>query len=320
VSPPPLSIVLTGRNDNYGGDFNERFFNALRFNYARLAESGVACHVVFVEWNPVPDRPYLEDLIGAECSDIPAASLHRYVVAPAYHRAFTQNPAIGYLEFIAKNVGLRRAATPFVLSTNTDVFLGREVVSAIASSRLAPGTIYRAARYDIKLGADRTNLAWDALEDPVNHVRRPVLRPPLFSGGTGDFLLADRQTFHDLRGFNEVYRVARAGIDLNFLVKAHGAGVPIADIGSPVYHFNHVGSFRISKSLYGQDLSGTTWGNRWHSRGVAYNNREDWGLSEAPVRPLSGGATYLEFDWRAVPPLVDLRRLVLPVRQAAEPA
>jgi hypothetical protein len=101
-------------------------------------------------------------------------------------------------------------------------------------------------------------------------------------------------------------------------VKAHGAGVPIADIGGPVYHFNHVGSFRISKPLYGQDLSQTTWGNRWHARDVAYNNPEGWGLSEAPTRQLSDGATYLDFDWRAVPPLVELRRIVLPVRQAAD--
>ena len=321
MSTPALSIVVTGRHDNYGGDFNERFFAALRFNHARLSEQGIACEIVFVEWNPVPDRPYLSELLARECPAIASSSLRRFVVAPEYHAAFTQNPAIAYLEFVAKNVGLRRASTPFVLATNTDVFLGREVVSAIAAGKLAPGTIYRAARYDIKLGADRSHLSWDALEDPANHVQRPVLRPPLFRGGTGDFVLADIHTFHDLRGFNEVYRVARAGIDLNFLVKAHGAGIPITDIGGPVYHFNHVGSFRISKSLYGDDLSQTTWGSRWHARDVAYNNPDGWGLRDAPARLLPDGTTYLDFDWRAVPPLVELRRVVLPVRQAApEPA
>ena len=317
MTSPTLTIVVTGRHDNYGGDFNERFFTTLRFNLARLSERGVASDVIFVEWNPVSGRPYLADVLARECPGIAASGLRCFVVAPQYHVAFTQNPAISYLEFIAKNVGVRRALTPFVLTTNTDVLLGREVVSAIAAGNLAPRTIYRAARYDIKLGADRSHVAWDALEDPANHVRRPVLRPPLLSGATGDFILADRQTFHDLRGFNEVYRVARAGIDVNFLVKAHGAGVPIADIGGPVYHFNHVGSFRISKPLHGQDLSQTTWGNRWHARAVAYDNPEGWGLRDAPTRPLSGGTTYLDFDWRAVPPLIELRRIVLPVRQAA---
>jgi len=311
-----LSIVVTGRHDNYGGDFNERFFTALRFNYERLAERGVACEVILIEWNPVADRPTLSELLAREFHDLAENALRPFVVAPEYHAALTQNPQLGYLEYVAKNVGIRRASSPFVLVTNTDVFLGREAVDAIATGRIVPGTIYRAPRYDLKMGADRSHIAWDALEEPANHVRRPVLQPPLFTGGSGDFVLADRKTFSDLRGFNEVYRVARAGVDVNFLVKAHGAGVPITDIGGPVYHVNHVGSFRISKGLYAEDRSNTTWGHRWHCRDVAYNNHDGWGLVGAPTRPLANGVTYLDFDWRAVPPLVELRRVVLPVRQA----
>lgn len=316
MTAPALSIVITGRNDNYGGDFNERFFTALRFNYERLVERGVTCEVVFVEWNPVPDKPTLSELLAQEFSELSDGSLRPFVVAPEYHAAFTQNPQLGYLEYVAKNVGVRRASSSLVLVTNTDVFLGRESVNAIATGQLTPGTIYRAPRYDLKMGADRSHIAWDALEDPNNHVRRPVLRPPLFTGGSGDFVLADRQTLTDLRGFNEVYRVARAGVDVNFLVKAHGAGVPIVDIGGPVYHVNHVGSFRISKDRHAADRSLTTWGHRWHCRDVAYNNPDNWGLADAPARSLSHGLTYLDFAWEAVPPLVELRRVVLPVRQA----
>lgn len=315
-----LSIVVTGRHDNYGGDFNERFFTTLRFNHARLAERGVACELVFVEWNPIQNRSFLAELLGREF-DPAAMALRRFVVAPEYHAALTQNPQIGYLEYVAKNVGIRRASGAFILATNTDVLLGREVIDAIAAGRLNAGTIYRAPRYDIKLGADQSRLAWDALEDPANHVRRPVLKPPLLGGGTGDFLLADRGTFHQLRGFNEVYRAARAGIDLNFLVKAHGGGYPIADIGGPVYHINHPGSFRISKGAYRNAPTDTPWGNlRWHSRHVVYNNPDDWGLGDAPARPLADGSVFLEFNPRAVPPLIDLRRVVLPVRQAAQEA
>ncbi|MDA1184522.1 MAG: hypothetical protein O2930_07760 [Acidobacteria bacterium] len=316
MSPPALSIVVTGRNDNYGGDFNERFFTALRFNYERLTERGVACEVILAEWNPVPDRPTLSELLVKEFSGLPEHVLRPFVIAPEYHTAFTQNPQLGYLEYVAKNAGIRRASSPLVLVTNTDVFIGREAVEAIATERIAPGTIYRAARYDLKIGVDRSHIAWDALEDPANHVRRPVLQPPLFTGGSGDFVLADRDTFNDLRGFNEVYRVARAGVDVNFLVKAYGAGVPIADIGGPVYHVNHVGSFRITKGRPDEDRSNTTWGHRWHCRDVAYNNPDGWGLAGAPERAISNGVTYLDFDWKAVPPLVDLRRIVLPVRQA----
>jgi hypothetical protein len=321
VNPPALSIVITGRHDNYGGDFNDRLFNALNFNLARLREHGVACEVVLVEWNPVPGRPFLCELVGQRVQVADGESLTRIVVAPEYHRAMTQNPRLEYLEYVAKNIGIRRAAAPWILVTNTDVLLGRAVVGAIAGGELSPGTLYRAARYDIKLGADQSRLAWEALEEPQNHVRQPVLRPPLFSGGSGDFALGDRAMMHEMRGYNEVYRAARVGIDLNFLVKAHGGGYPIADIGGPVYHINHVGSLRISKAMFRDNPSDSPWGDlRWHSRHVVYNNGDGWGLGGAPARRLGDGSTYLDFDWSAVPPIVELRRLVLPLRHAHDEA
>ena len=318
---PFLSIVITGRNDNWGGDFNERFFTALRFNHARLAERGVAVEVVMVEWNPVDDRPRLAELVAREFPELVPGILRRIVVAPEYHAALAQNPRIPYLEYVAKNVGIRRAAAPFVLASNTDILLGRHVVDAIAERRLRPGVLYRAPRYDIKLGADQSRIGWDALEDVANHIRRPTLSPPLYAGGSGDFALADRETFHALRGYNEVYRAAKHGLDHNFLVKAHGAGFPIEDIGGPVYHINHIGSYRISKALYRDNPQDAPWGdNRWHSRHVVYNNPDGWGLADAPARTLPDGTVSLGFDWQAVPPLTDLRRVVLPMRQAAASA
>jgi hypothetical protein len=310
-------MVVTGRHDHYGGDFNERFATALRFNLARLAERGVACEVILVEWNPIAGRPHLVEVMRRDCPVHPPASFRGIVVAPEYHAALTQNPQLEYLEYVAKNIGIRRARAPWVLVTNTDILLGRAVVETIAAARLEPGTIYRAARYDIKLGADQTGVAWDALEDPVNHVRRPTLVPPIYSGGSGDFVLTDRETLHTLRGYNEVYRAARVAVDLNFLIKAHGAGYRLSDIGGPVYHINHVGSFRISKSVYRDSPAGAAWGNRhWHARHVVYNNPGNWGLADAPERALADGTVGLEFDWRAVPPLVELRRIVLPIRHA----
>jgi hypothetical protein len=317
MSAPAISIVVTARHDNYGGPYTERIITPLRFNCARLEEASVGYELVLVEWDPIPGRPLLSELIPTHLPRF-ATAIRRIVVAREYQAALTQNPKAGYFEYIAKNVGIRRAAAPLVLVTNVDVLLGREVVRAIAERRLAPGTIHRAARIDIKLGIDPTALTFDALEDPANHDRRPTLQPPLFSGAAGDFLLADRETFHALRGFNEVYRAARSGIDLNFLVKAYGAGVPIADIGGAVYHINHVGSMRISKALHPESATETPWGNmRWHSRAVVYNNPDGWGLSDAPARNRADGITFLEFDWKAVPPLIDLRRVVLPARRSA---
>ena len=315
VRDPALTIVVTARHDDYGGPSERRILEPLRFNGEKLAELGIRYELIVVEWDPIAGRPLLADLLQRDLPPAMRAALRTIVVAPEYQRALTQNPHAGYLEYVAKNVGIRRASAPYVLVTNVDVLLGRQVLGAIASGRLALRTVHRAARYDVKLGIDQSGLSWEALEDPRNHDRRPTLRAPLFSGAAGDFLLADRDTFHRLRGFNEVYRAARSGIDLNFLVKAYGAGVPIADLGGPVYHLNHVGSMRISKTQHANEGTETPWGNmRWHSREVAYDNPDGWGLRDAPSRQTAPGCITLDFDWGAVPPLIDLRGIVLPGR------
>ena len=308
---PFLTIVITARHDNYGGDFRERIAAPLRFNYERLSERGVSYELMLIEWDPVPERPLLCDMLAQEMPEITTRVLRPIVVAPEYQAALTQNPRVPFLEYMAKNVGLRRASAPFVLVTNADILLGREVVDALASRRLQPATMYRAARYDIKLGVDQGGIRWPALEDPANQVRRPDLKPPLLASAAGDFLLSDRDTFHRLRGFNEVYRAARAGLDLNFMVKVHGAGIPIVEVGGPVYHVNHVGSMRVSKALHSR--ADSPWGDLdWHSDRITYNNPEGWGLAAAPSRLRTDGVAFLDFDWKAVPPLVELRRIAVP--------
>jgi hypothetical protein len=314
-APPFLSVVITARHDNYGGDFRERIATPLRFNHDKLSERGVPYEVVLVEWDPVEGRPLLCEMLAAEMPDVTTGLLRTVVVASQYQAAMTQNPRVPYLEYVAKNVGLRRARAPFLLATNADILLGREAVDAIAERRLQPGTMYRAPRYDIKLGVDQAGLRWAALEDQANQVRKPSLRRPLLSSAAADFLLSDRDTFHRLRGFNEVYRAARVGIDTNFMVKVHGAGVPIVEIGGAVYHVNHVGSLRVSKVLHRDNRLDSPWGDLdWRSEHVTYNNPDGWGLGAAPSRQRDDGVVFLDFDWRAVPPLVDLRRIAVPAR------
>jgi hypothetical protein len=307
---PYLSIVLTGRNDNHGGDFNERFFRALRFNRELLDAAGLDYELVFVEWAPLRDRPYLAELLIEQMPD--PARLTVYIVDPRYQDAFVQNPKLRFMEFVAKNVGIRRAQGAFILTTNTDIFLSAGVVERLAGRELEANTLYRAMRADVRLGTDLSHADWALLEDPRNHGPSKPIRPPLYAGATGDFLLLDRASYHRLRGFNEVYRCARIGIDANFLVKVYANGYRITDIGAPVYHVNHVGSYRITKSLYRTSPADAPWGDeRWHPS-VVYENPESWGLEPAPCRELGARVYALDFSWEAVPPLVDLQRVLVP--------
>jgi hypothetical protein len=319
---PLISVVLTGRNDGYGGDFIARFHRTLRFNHRQLVERQIRHEILFVEWAPPRNAPYLFEVTRDAIPEIDWSVVSWYIVDPRYHDALILNPRLEYLEFLAKNVGVRRASGRFVLTSNCDVYLGRHVLDVMRRNVLQPGIVYRAPRFDIKFAADYSSLDWDVLEDPRNLDGLPKqLKPPFMGGGTGDFVLLDRQSFHEIRGFNEIYRAARFGIDHNVLVKALSSGLSIEDIGGPVYHINHVGSYRLTADVYAGREAEAPWGDsRWHSRGVVYTNPETWGLSEAPIRQRAERCWHLDFSWNAVPPLVDLKRVVLPAARPGGPA
>ena len=306
---PHLTLVFTGRNDDFGGDFNGRFFRALEFNRAQLANAGISHEFLFVEWRPVPGRRYLATELADRFPEWEPSELRSYVVDPAYHDALSLNPRVQFQEFIAKNVGSRRARGQFVLTTNTDIYLGRGVIEFLRSQTLESAALYRATRHDLKEQSDVSFLDWDVLEDERNWEVVNTIKPPLFTNASGDFLLLDRDTTHRLRGFNEIYRNAKIHIDANFCIKAYAAGVRLVDVGSPVYHLGR-GTLHAQKGLFRARPGDAPWGNiRWN-KSVIYDNGDQWGLGTAPERRLDARTTYLDFDWATVGPMVELRRVV----------
>lgn len=307
---PYLSIVLTGRNDNFGGDFNQRLFSALSYNHRLLAEASVDYELVFVEWRPVPGRMLLADLIRQQLPEL-APHLMAYEVDERYHDAFSQNPRLQFHEFIAKNVGIRHALASYLLVTNTDIYLSRDVVNIIAKQMLRPMVLYRATRVDLKSSLDGTNLDEAVLMDPRNQAALNVLKPPYLTNAAGDFLLLDRFSFHSLRGFNEVVRFAKIHIDANFCFHAQEHGLLIADTRAPVFHVGE-GTFRVQRRAYRDRPAEAPWGDNWRKQ-MLYDNPANWGLRDAPVVARDARHLRIEFDDRAVPPLVALRRLTKPV-------
>ncbi len=306
---PYLSIVLTGRNDNFGGDFNQRLFSALAYNHRLLAEARVEYELVFVEWRPVSGRMLLVDFIRQQLPGL-VPRLTAYEVDERYHDAFSQNPRLQFHEFIAKNVGIRRALGSYILVTNTDIYLSRDIVNLIAKQALRPMVLYRATRFDLKSWLDGTNLDEAVLTDPRNQAAVNVLKSPYFTNAAGDFLLLDRFSFHALRGFNEVVRFAKIHIDANFCFHAREQGLLIADTGARVYHVGE-GTFRAQRRVYRNRPADAPWGDNWRKQ-MLYDNPESWGLGGAPVVARDERHLRVEFDNCAVPPLVALRRLMKP--------
>jgi hypothetical protein len=312
---PYLSIVVTGRNDDLGGDFQGRFFRALGFNHRQLSAAGVPHEFIFVEWGPIDGKPLLAQLLAREFEDLAGELLFSYVVAPEYHEAVSLNPRLQFQEFLAKNVGVRRARGQYVLTTNTDIYLGQRVIETLARQQLAPDTLFRTVRIDLKSPANVSQQTWSVLEDPGNQEIVNEIRPPFYTNASGDFLLLERRAWHRLRGFNEVYRVAKVHLDKNFCYKCHSSGIDLVDLGAPVYHVG-MGTLHALAPQYRDCPELAPWGDiRWKSK-VIYDNAPGWGLGDAPVRSGGSGVHYVDFDWAAVPPMVDLRRVVLPAARS----
>jgi hypothetical protein len=308
---PYLTLVFTGRNDDFGGDFNGRFFRALRFNHDHLREAGISHEFLFVEWRPIPGRPHLAKLLADVFPDLGPSQLRSIVVDARYHDAVSLNPRLQFQEFIAKNVGIRRARGAYILTTNTDIYLSRGVIGYLSAQALEPHVLYRAARHDLKGHSDVSFIDFAVLEDERNWEIVNHIKPPLYTNASGDFLLLDRDSSHRLRGFNEIYRTAKIHMDGNFCVKAHASGIRLVDIGAPVYHVGR-GTLHAQIGTYRERPADAPWGDiRWNSD-VIYVNPDEWGLGAAPERQLDASTTFLDFAWSSVAPMVDLRRVVLP--------
>ena len=49
-----LSVIVAGRNDDYGKDFKERLFRTAFHNCGLLQAAGIDFEYILAEWNPVP--------------------------------------------------------------------------------------------------------------------------------------------------------------------------------------------------------------------------------------------------------------------------
>src|SRR4051812_17211426 len=89
---PLLTLVLTGRNDSYGGDFSARFFRTLRFNHRELTARNIPYELSFIEWAPPTGTPLLADLVFDAVPELDRSICSWYVVDAAYQRALSLNP------------------------------------------------------------------------------------------------------------------------------------------------------------------------------------------------------------------------------------
>ena len=224
---PYFSIVLVGRHDNFSAGFEVRAQNCLDTINAHLDKVPLAnIEIVFVDYaTPIAKKPLLEKVLNVGNN---LRGRMRYIIVPeqAHKHILSQmatSTKISFLEYVAKNIGIRRSRGKFVLTTNPDDLLSVNLFELIASHQFNTALVYRAQRWDnrentsytIQDLARGTSEPWEMQRWNVNQRCRP--RSPLFSiidsrssydvrvflCGAGDFLLLSKKFWDAVEGFNE---------------------------------------------------------------------------------------------------------------------
>ena len=265
-----VSVVAATRNDEHGGNQLARtqlFVEGLAEQSQRL---GIAIELLVVEWNPPPDRPPLADALNWPRSELFQPKI--VVVPPEIHREFDHSDGLPLFQMIAKNVGIRRAASDFVLATNIDILLSDELFAAF-DRELKPDALYRVDRLDIEADLNRNPLPspaecralpwirahrkdgthyphgegtpwYAAARSRVNKAIWDALHggplPDLFTWGCGDFTLTARKVWEEMHGYPE-WTMYSFHLDSLALVMAYRAGVEMVTLRPPkvAYHLEH---------------------------------------------------------------------------------
>lgn len=144
---PHLSIVVVGRNDNYGGNFLHQFQLFINNQVALWERFGLNAELIIVEWNPPADKLKFKDALQWP-QKLNFGQIKIIEVPPEVHKIFPKWEKIKLFEYVGKNVGVRRAQGEFILTTNCDLLYPPELIKFFADKKLQKNAVYRVDRYD----------------------------------------------------------------------------------------------------------------------------------------------------------------------------
>ena len=144
---PYLSLVVTARNDDHGGNLLGRMQAFVSGWIEQARRYRIPSELIIVEWNPPAGRPGLIDALQWP-DDLGWCEVRFVEVPPEIHARYDHGKALPLYQMIAKNVGIRRARGRFVLATNIDILVSSELAEFLSKQLLDGDRMYRIDRHD----------------------------------------------------------------------------------------------------------------------------------------------------------------------------
>ncbi|WP_367389493.1 hypothetical protein [Lewinella sp. LCG006] len=205
---PYLSVVVTGRNDNYGGDFLQRLQHFVdRLSYL-VEKEQLPTELVLVNYNPIAENTSLETSITWPEN---RSYLHiRIINVPSeVHKSLvdqTIRKTVPLFEFIAKNIGVRRARGEFILCTNADILFSDKLFHYLAQKALQKGCLYRANRLDFVAPDVKMEVASPGFEEGLEpHIFKFFLQGGTFNLRRPKALATRLSILHAYNRFRKTY-------------------------------------------------------------------------------------------------------------------
>lgn len=258
-----ISLVIVGRNDNYGGDFSLRLQTTLDWNLKWLPN----VELIYIEWNQIKNK-------ASDCKWISDKYPNSkcFIVPSEIHAKIAANPEkMPVMEYFAKNLGIRKASNDWILLMAADCFVGQDVAKQL--KKLNPDIIY---------GTHYNSIKWDNKPISEYHIHNKKLISFAFpadktmSSVVGNFVLTHKKNWLKATGYDETLTNVRAGVDSNGLKQLLYLGLKPMVIGHH-YHLDHPESI-----IHGQN---STHGKH-NFNNIPYKNSENWGLINYPLKQI----------------------------------
>lgn len=264
-----VSVIVVGRNDNYGGDFSKRLQTTLDWNLSHLPNP----ELIYIEWNPILSNPSDCKWVSERYSNCKC-----YIVPNEIHNIIATYPEkMKVMEYFGKNLGIRRASSDWIILTNADVLLGPDILKNTQ-------TLDKDALY----GGHYVNIYWDG--NPIDentfsnkkNIKNSFSAYEAFESSVGNFILTNKKNWMMATGYDETLKGSRAGVDRNGYIQLKHFGLKTKVIGHH-FHLDHPESIINTPN---QDSHGDK-DPTINNKNIPYKNDSSWGLINYPLKQIS---------------------------------